>query len=551
MKEDLKINCGWGNLIFAHTYTDDKSLVDDILDENKEQRNIAFMVEDPHVVINRAPQRIFLDPSHTFSLDLNNWSGESFNEFNDTSFKLRFIEQKEDIHAINRIYQAVKMIPLDVDYVWSEKNEGRLLYAVAEDHEGEIIGVVNGVDHQVCTDDGRNEASIWALAVNPQAALPGIGAALTCYMIEHFKSIGRSHVSLSVLHNNKGAIKLYEKLGFVRIQFFSIKKCNPINESLYVDFSPKDDFNPYAQIIIEEALRRGIAVEPISIKHGHFQLSFGGRKITCWESLTEMTSAIAMIRCEDKQLTRDLALDAGLKVPEQLQVNAVDDGQKFLEKYEKVVVKPARGEQGQGISVGITTKNELRKAITKALKYDQKVILEKYYPGQDLRIIVINNEVVAAAVRKPPSIYGTGRHDIQSLIESASRRRAAATSGESQIPLDDETMRTVRDHGYDMHDVLPEGVEIIVRNTANLHTGGTIHDVTDELHPELSKAAVDLAIALAMPVVGLDFMVPDPSEPEYILIEANERPGLANHEPQPTAEKFVDMLFPQTMKVRS
>ena len=85
-----------------------------------------------------------------------------------------------------------------------------------------------------------------------------------------------------------------------------------------------------------------------------------------------------------------------------------------------------------------------------------------------------------------------------------------------------------------------------VRATANLHTGGTLHDVTDALHPVLRAAACRAARAIDIPVVGLDFMVPDVEGPDYAVIEANERPGLANHEPQPTAERFIDLLFPNT-----
>ena len=83
-----------------------------------------------------------------------------------------------------------------------------------------------------------------------------------------------------------------------------------------------------------------------------------------------------------------------------------------------------------------------------------------------------------------------------------------------------------------------------MRKAANLHTGGTIHDVTDTVHPDLAAAACRAARAIDIPVVGIDFMIRDPSEPDYVFIEANERPGLANHEPQPTAERFMDLLFP-------
>jgi D-alanine-D-alanine ligase-like ATP-grasp enzyme len=123
----------------------------------------------------------------------------------------------------------------------------------------------------------------------------------------------------------------------------------------------------------------------------------------------------------------------------------------------------------------------------------------------------------------------------------------AATGGESHVPLDDETKRCIRLAGYELDSVLPPGEALTVRKTANLHTGGTIHDVTDDIHPILRDASVAAARAIDIPVVGLDLAVPDLQAPEYHFIEANERPGLANHEPQPTAERFIDLLFPQTV----
>jgi D-alanine-D-alanine ligase-like ATP-grasp enzyme len=98
-----------------------------------------------------------------------------------------------------------------------------------------------------------------------------------------------------------------------------------------------------------------------------------------------------------------------------------------------------------------------------------------------------------------------------------------------------------------MEDVPPEGIAFAVRKAANLHTGGTIHDVTSLVHPRLVAAAIRVARAIDIPVVGVDFIVRNPTEPDYVFIEANERPGLANHEPQPTAQRFIDLLFPLSM----
>ena len=133
------------------------------------------------------------------------------------------------------------------------------------------------------------------------------------------------------------------------------------------------------------------------------------------------------------------------------------------------------------------------------------------------------------------------------MIEAQSRRREAATDGESRIPMDGETERTVREAGHDYSTVLPMDERLAVRRTANLHTGGCLEDVTAILHPVLVDAAVRAARALDIPVVGLDLMVPAADQPKYVFIEANERVGLANHEPQPTAERFVDLLFPHSL----
>jgi D-alanine-D-alanine ligase-like ATP-grasp enzyme len=159
-------------------------------------------------------------------------------------------------------------------------------------------------------------------------------------------------------------------------------------------------------------------------------------------------------------------------------------------------------------------------------------------------LVVVDGRVVAAALRMPPDIIGTGEHSIRDLIAAESRRRAAATGGESRIPIDAVTETTVAEGGWHMDDVLPQGTRLRVRHTANLHQGGTIHDVTAQVNPELCRVAVTAAEAIGIPVTGIDLLVPDITGEDYAFIEANERPGLANHEPQPTAAAFIDFLFP-------
>jgi len=256
---------------------------------------------------------------------------------------------------------------------------------------------------------------------------------------------------------------------------------------------------------------------------------------------------VAMSICDDKRLTRRIVETAGVNVPAQMSGGTREDREAFLAAEGAVVVKPARGEQGKGIAVDLRTPEAVEAAVEQARTICADVVLETYFAGEDLRLVVIDNIVVATALRRPAMVVGDGKHSFRDLIAAQSRRREAATGGESSIPLDAETQRCLDHEGWGLDDVPDEGVRVRVRKTANLHTGGTIHDVTGETHPKLINAAIAAARAIEIPVTGIDLMVKSPREPDYVFIEANERPGLANHEPQPTAERFVDLLFPLSL----
>src|SRR5690606_35756708 len=153
------------------------------------------------------------------------------------------------------------------------------------------------------------------------------------------------------------------------------------------------------------------------------------------------------------------------------------------------------------------TLDEVDAAIVEARKVCDRVLIEACFEGADLRLVVIDNKLAAAAIRKPPQGVGAGSSPIRVPIENPSRRRAAATGGESTVVIDDETVRCLAAAGHDLDTVLPAGEEVLVRKTANLHTGGTIHDVTDDVHPELVAAACAASRAIDIPVTGIDFMI--------------------------------------------
>lgn len=543
--EDVVIECGWGRLLFGHTFKDHKRIADILRSEKEGERDLALYIRDPQVVISYAPQTLFIDPSYTYRLFLEQYEPLKKEK---GRFSIRQINTDDDIESINRIYQTRNMVPIDAKFL-QETYKGKFIkyWVVVDDDTKEILAVCMGIDHKIAFDDPENGASLWSVAVDPQARHPGIGIQLVQHVAAFYKKEGRAFLDLSVMHSNKEAIDLYKKLGFVQIPVFCIKHKNTFNETLYIGPEPEKDLNSYAMIIINEARKRGIRVDILDKEDNYFKLSSGGTSIVCRESLTELTSSIAMSRCSDKKTTSRLLKNAGLKVPDQKLCTKPLENHAFLEKHGCVVVKPSTGEQGAGITVDVKTKNELETAVIFAKQVSNAVLLEQMIVGQDLRVIVINYEVVAAAIRKPPVIVGDDKHTILQLVKKQSRRREQATQGESTIPIDEELRRTIHNAGYVLDDILPQGEELQVRKAANLHVGGTIHDVTDELHSDIEEAAKKAAITLDIPVTGLDFIVKSPSEPDYVIIEANERPGLANHEPQPTAQRFIDFLFPQTI----
>jgi len=349
------LQCGWGRLIFADTFPAPERLAEAILSENKDQRDIALYLVDPHLVLNCAPQQIFLDPSNTYRLNMADYEASDKKPI---GFSIKKVEHKEQIDEINRIYSTLKMVPLKSEYVWENRHAKEFTYFIAVQNEtGEVLGVAMGADHQACGEHMPNSCSLWAVGVDPQAELPGVGTCLCRHIVEHYKELGRDFMDVSVIHDNAMAQKLYEKMGFKRCYIFAAKRRNRINERLFVGAPAPDGYNPYAAIIINEALRRGIAVDPISPERNYFRLSLGGRSVTCWESLTTMTSAIALKRAEDKQFTHEVLRAAGLSTPDQILAGDQRRNLQFLNRHKSVVIKPVAGEQGQGISVDVRSEH--------------------------------------------------------------------------------------------------------------------------------------------------------------------------------------------------
>jgi GNAT-family acetyltransferase (TIGR03103 family) len=356
----LALHCGWGRLLIGHTYPDPAALAHELLNEKPGERDIALYVAAPQQVLAQSPQQLFLDPSDTLRL----W----FSDYRPSQrvfrgFRIRRAQSQDDWTAINNLYIARGMLPIDPALL-TPRHQGGPVYWIAEDETtNAVIGSVMGLNHQKAFNDPENGSSLWCLAVDPQCTRPGVGEVLVRHLIEHFQSRGLAYLDLSVLHDNQQAKNLYAKLGFRNLPTFAIKRKNGINEKLFLGPGPEADFNPYARIIVEEAHRRGIDVQVDDAEAGLFTLIHGGRRIRCRESLSDLTTAVSMTLCQDKRLTNKVLKAAGLELPVQQLAGNADDNLAFLDEHERVVVKPVDGEQGQGVAVDLRTIVDVQAAV--------------------------------------------------------------------------------------------------------------------------------------------------------------------------------------------
>jgi ribosomal protein S18 acetylase RimI-like enzyme len=167
-KSNALVDCGWGRILFGHTYDDVDQLISEIRAEGPEQRDIAMYVSDPHVLIASAPAELFLDPSHTYRLNLATYRSSNRRP---SGFFLRRMMADTDVDAVNRLYALHRMVPVRPEFFEADSDARLLTYFVAEDEEsGAVIGTVTGIDHSMAFEDPEKGSSLWALAVDPQTA---------------------------------------------------------------------------------------------------------------------------------------------------------------------------------------------------------------------------------------------------------------------------------------------------------------------------------------------------------------------------------------------
>jgi cyanophycin synthetase len=314
---------------------------------------------------------------------------------------------------------------------------------------------------------------------------------------------------------------------------------------------------PSTGAIVSAAMARGIPYRRLT-QGSLVQFGWGSKQKRIQAAETCFTSAIAESIAQDKELTKNLLHAAGVAVPLGRPVKDADDAWAAAQEIGlPVVVKPRDGNQGKGISVNLTGEEQIKKAFTLAEEFRDDIMVEKYLPGHDYRLLVIGDKLIAAARRDPPLVTGDGVHTVRQLVELVNkdpRRSDGHATSLTKIRFDEIALARLAQQGLDADSVPPRGSRVILRNNANLSTGGTATDVTDDVHPELAACAVAAAQTVGLDICGIDVVCDTMLKPLEDqgggIVEVNAAPGLRMHldpsfgKGRAVGEAIVGMMFP-------
>lgn len=313
---------------------------------------------------------------------------------------------------------------------------------------------------------------------------------------------------------------------------------------------------PSTGSIVDAAVARGIPYRRLT-EGSLVQFGWGSKQKRIQAAETSGTSAIAEAIAQDKDLTKMLLQAAGVPVPEGHVVRDADEAWEMaLQIGLPVVIKPRDGNQGKGVAVNIETREQLTQAYDVARTISRDVIVEQYIPGHDFRMLVIGNKLIAAAKRDPPSVIGDGRHTIAQLVETVNLdplRGDGHATALTKIRLDEIALATLSNQGLTAQSIPEHGQRILLRNNANLSTGGSATDVTDDVHPELAARIVTAAQMVGLDIAGVDLVaesVIKPMEEQRAgIVEINAAPGLRMHlspsfgKARPVGEAIISTMF--------
>lgn len=315
---------------------------------------------------------------------------------------------------------------------------------------------------------------------------------------------------------------------------------------------------PSTRAIVAAAEKRGVPYRRLN-NDSLVMLGHGAKQHRICAAETDRTSAIAESIAQDKQMTRSLLKAVGVPVPAGETVSSAEDAWETAEDIGlPVVVKPQFGNHGRGVTTNCRTREQVLAGYENAREHGKDIVVEKYIPGCDYRLLVVGNKLVAAARRVPAHVVGDGRSTISQLVEEVNRdprRSDGHATVLSKIKLDAIALAVLADAGLTPESIPTAAQVVLIRRNGNLSTGGTAVDVTDEVHPLVAAQAVDAARVIGLDIAGVDVIAEDISRPlkeqGAAVVEVNAGPGLRMHlqpsegKPRPVGEAIIDLLYPE------
>src|SRR4051812_21641539 len=314
---------------------------------------------------------------------------------------------------------------------------------------------------------------------------------------------------------------------------------------------------PSTGVIVEEARRRGIPVRRLGTG-SLVQLGMGRHLRRVQATTSDTTSIIAADIAQDKDLTKRMLQGIGLAVPTGAVARDVERAVEVAQEIGfPIILKPLDGNQGRGISPRINDEAGVRAAWARTGDRYGRMVVERHVSGRDHRILVVNGKVVAVAERVAAHVIGDGQHNIGQLVDQANqdpRRGRGHGNLLTAIPIDEVTIECLAHGGRTLETIPGPGERVFLRPTANLSTGGTSIDRTDEIHPDNVTACEIAAAVVGLDIAGLDVLTPDISVPFHengaVIIEVNAGPGIRMHthpaegKPRNVPAAILDMLYP-------
>ena len=293
---------------------------------------------------------------------------------------------------------------------------------------------------------------------------------------------------------------------------------------------------PSTGCIVNAAIARNIPFSRMT-EGSMVRFGWGSKQRRIQAAEMDITSAISEAIAQDKELTKKLLGAAGVPVPTGRAVTDSEDAwAAALEIGLPVVVKPNDGNQGKGVTVNITNKEHLQRAYAVATEFRDDILVEKYMPGNDFRLLVVGDKLIAAARRDPPKVVGDGVQTVKQLVDQVNqdpRRGTGHSTSLTKMRFDDIAHACLASQGFTAESVPVKGQRVNLRNNANLSTGGSATDVTDDVHPEVAARAVAAAHMVGLDICGVDLVCDSILRPIEEqgggIVEVNAAPGLRMH----------------------